>query len=81
VPLTGDSGLFWFFDPANLELTVKVIDGCGVNGHRWVFLSGLTNVEVTTTVTDTEGGAKKTYSNPLNRNFRPVFDTAAFGCS
>jgi CSLREA domain-containing protein len=82
LPLTSDSGLYWFFDPANIELTVKVLDGCGLNGHYWVFLSGLTNVEVTITVTDTRNGTVKTYTNPLNRNFRPVFDTGAFAtCS
>ena len=79
LPATADSGLFWFFGPDNLELTVKVLDGCGVNGKYWVFLSGLTNVEVTVTVTDTSTGAVKTYLNPQGRNFRPVFDTAAFG--
>jgi CSLREA domain-containing protein len=78
VPFTTDSGLFWFFDPANIELTVKVLDGCGLNGRYWVFLSGLTNVEVKITVTDTANGAEKTYDNPLNRNFRPDFDTGAF---
>jgi CSLREA domain-containing protein len=78
VPFTADSGLFWFFDPANIELTVKVLDGCALNGHYWVFLSGLTNVEVKITVTDTSDGTVKTYDNPLNRNFRPVFDTSAF---
>jgi CSLREA domain-containing protein len=78
IPLTSDSGLFWFFDPDNVELTVKVLNGCGVNNRHWVFLSGLTNVEVTVTVTDTATGAVKTYLNPLNRNFRPVFDTVAF---
>ncbi len=78
VPFTSDSGLFWFFDASNLELTVKVLDGCGLNDRYWVFLSGLTNVEVTITVTDTSTGAVKTYTNILDRNFRPIFDTSAF---
>ena len=30
-PLTDDTGAFWFFDPANLEVVVKVLDGCAVN--------------------------------------------------
>ncbi len=78
VPFTSDSGMFWFFAADNIELTVKVLDGCGLNDRYWVFLSGLTNVEVTITVTDTQTGQVKTYTNPLNRNFRPVFDTSAF---
>ncbi|HXO42065.1 MAG TPA: hypothetical protein VN999_11480, partial [Thermoanaerobaculia bacterium] len=31
-------GYFWFFDPSNVELTVKVLDGRAVNGHFWVFV-------------------------------------------
>lgn len=78
IPLTSDSGFFWFFDPSNVELTVKVLNGCAVNGRYWVFASGLTNVEVTLTVTDTQHGAVKTYFNPLDRRFRTVLDTGAF---
>ena len=76
--LTDESGFFAFFDPSNVELTVKVLNGCGLGGHYWVFLSGLTNVGVTVTVTDTKTGAVKTYNNPLNRTFVPVLDTNAF---
>ena len=78
VTLTGDSGYFWFFDAANVELTVKVLDACGVNNRKWVFLSGLTNVRVDLTVTDTKTGTVKTYSNPQGRVFRTILDTNAF---
>ena len=30
---TNDSGLFSFFDPANWEVLIKVLDGCSLNGH------------------------------------------------
>src|SRR5262245_17584211 len=43
VDLTPDSGYFWFFDPANVEVVIKTLNGCGVNGHYWVFTGGLTN--------------------------------------
>jgi pimeloyl-ACP methyl ester carboxylesterase len=49
---TPDSGLFWFFEPDNWELQVKVLDGCGLTGHFWVFAAASTNVEYTLTVTD-----------------------------
>lgn len=78
ITLTEDSGYFWFFDADNVEVTAKVLNGCGVNGRYWVFLSGLTNVEVTVTVTDTANGDTKTYTNPLNRVFRSQLDTNAF---
>ena len=63
LPLTGDTGSFWFFDAANLELMIKVLDGGGVNGHFWVFYGSLSNVEYTITVTDTSTGTAKTYHN------------------
>ena len=78
VPLAEDTGSFWFFDGDNLEAIVKVLDGCGVNSRRWVFLAGLTDVDVTTTVTDLETGSTRTYRNSLGRPFMPVQDTSAF---
>ena len=64
VTLTGDTGAFWFFDPANLELMVKVLDGRAINGHFWVFYGALSDVEYTITVTDTATGGRRTYHNP-----------------
>jgi CSLREA domain-containing protein len=76
--LTGDSGYFWFFDQSNVEVTVKLLDACSLNDRFWVFASGLTNVRVVLTVTDTETGAVKSYVNPLNRTFVTITDTSAF---
>lgn len=75
-----DSGEFWFFNANNTELLVKVLDACGVPGFDsyWVFAAGLTNVEVTLTVHDTESGETKVYANPQGHAFQPVLDTAAF---
>ena len=78
VNLTANSGYFWFFDAANVEMVVKVLDGCASNQHQWVFAAGLTNVQVTTTVTDTFSGLAKTYTNPQGTPFVPIQDTAAF---
>ena len=63
-PVTDDTGSFWFFDPANVELVVKVLDARVINGHFWVFYGALSDVEYTITVTDTETGAVRTYFNP-----------------
>ncbi|MCH9649785.1 MAG: hypothetical protein K0U98_16220 [Deltaproteobacteria bacterium] len=76
--LSGDTGVFWFFSPANVELVVKVLDGCSSNGHFWVFAGGLTNVEVELIVEDTETGAIRTYQNPQGVPFQPLQDTEAF---
>jgi hypothetical protein len=78
VPFADDGGWFWFFDPTNPEVTVKVLDGCGVNGHFWVFASGLTDVEVDLRITDTATGAVRTYRNELGQPFELVRDLEAF---
>ena len=78
VALTDATGYFWFFDAANVELTVKVLDGCGVNGFYWVFASGMTNVGVNLTVTDLRTGEQQVYENPVGTPFVPIQDTAAF---
>jgi predicted GH43/DUF377 family glycosyl hydrolase len=77
-PLTADSGAFIFFDPANIELLVKILDGCAINQRYWVFVAGLTDVGVGLTVTDTETGERKTYSNTAGVPFEPILDTDAF---
>jgi photosystem II stability/assembly factor-like uncharacterized protein len=64
VPLVQNTGAFWFFSPQLPELTVKVLDGRPVNGHFWVFLAGLSDINYTTTVTDTVTGATKHYVHP-----------------
>jgi ELWxxDGT repeat protein len=78
VPLTGDTGYFWFFDPANVEVILKVLDGQGLNGHHWVFYGALSTVEYTLTVTDVQTGASRRYINPSGR-LGSVGDTIAFG--
>jgi hypothetical protein len=75
-----DTGLFWFFDEENVELTVKVLQGCGVNGSWWVFLASGSTVEYTVTVTDIPTSAKETYSNALGQVPELIADTTAFPC-
>lgn len=82
VPLTSDTGYFWFFGPNNVELVVKVLDGCGLSQRFWVFAGGLTNVNVVITIRDTRTGIVRTYTNPSNTAFQPIQDTGAFAtCS
>jgi len=61
--LTDVSGMFWFFDAANIELVVKVIDARTVNGKFWVFYGALSDVQYDLTVTDTSTGFSHTYHN------------------
>jgi PKD repeat protein len=81
VRLTGDSGYFWFFDPANIEVVTKVLNGCGISNAYWVFAAGLTNVKVELKVIDTQTGIVYTKENPLNTAFAPIQDTSAFPSS
>jgi hypothetical protein len=78
VPFSTDSGSFWFFGPNNLEIDVKVLDGCKINGHYWVFAAGLTDVEVTLTVIDTANDDRQTYHNPQKSTFVTITDVEAF---
>ena len=77
VPLTDDTGYFWFFGSANIELVVKVLDGRADNGHFWVFYGALSDVQYTITVMDTQTGAVKTYTNPSG-TLASVADTSVF---
>lgn len=78
VPETDNSGMFWFFEPSNLELLIKVLEGCPVNGHTWVFFSGTTNVAVLVEVVDTMTGETATYTTPDETVLPARLDTTAF---
>lgn len=72
------TGYFWFFNPANVEVVVKVIEACGPPFHSvWVFAGGLTNQEVELRVTDTQTGVFWTHLNPLGQVWSTVADTEA----
>lgn len=75
--LTADSGYFTFFNPANIEIVIKTLNACFSNFY-WAFIAGLTNVEVTVTVTDTQRNITKVYPNAQGTAFAPVQDTSAF---
>jgi hypothetical protein len=70
VPLARDSGAFWFFSPDNLEITIKVLDGRAINGHWWVFIASMTDVQFEVEISRA-GGPVKTYVQTAgaNRNF------------
>ena len=76
--LTSDTGYFTFFDPSNVEVVVKVLNGCAINNRYWVFAAGLTDVRVRLRVRDTQTGQLKSYDNPLGVPFQPIQDLQAF---
>jgi hypothetical protein len=75
VPLSTQSGYFWFFEGGNPEILVKVLDGRLINGHWWVFISSNSDLEYTVKVGiynfEPPGRNEKTYHSPpgANKNF------------
>ncbi|HEX4966205.1 MAG TPA: Calx-beta domain-containing protein [Thermoanaerobaculia bacterium] len=80
LPSAPESGLFYFFGASNIEMLIKVLNACvpSLGNRYWVFFAATTNVEFTTTVTDTQTGRVKVYFNPLNVSAPPVQDVDAF---
>lgn len=72
-----DTGYFWFFGPNAAELLCKVVDGTAVNGKFWFFYGALSDVQYTITVTDTQTGAVKSYTNAQD-HLGSIGDTSAF---
>jgi hypothetical protein len=63
-PFTDFSGFFWFTDPANLELMLKVLE---LDGVIKVFYGQLTDLEFQLTLREVATGLTKVYSNgPAN---------------
>lgn len=75
------SGLFWFFDSNNWEMLVKVLDGCGLTDHFWVFAAATTNLEYRLLVLDTQNGQGAVYENPLGTASAAITDTEALSCT
>lgn len=85
VQVSDSGGYFTFFDPTDIELTVKIVDGRALNGHFWVFVASMTDTPLSLTVTDTQVNncsasnncPSHTYTNPphTNQNF---IDVTAF---
>ncbi|MCK6682196.1 MAG: hypothetical protein L6R30_07220 [Thermoanaerobaculia bacterium] len=75
VSLTPDTGYFWFFTPSNVEAVIKMVPFCE-NGRDVVavYATGLTDLGVTFTVTDTATGQSKNYANPLGTPFKLIRD-------
>ena len=74
------SGLLYFFDRNNAEVLIKVLDACGVNGYRWVFVAPVTDLAFNLVVTP-DGGEPWTHGNSLGQTAATAGDTKAFACS
>ncbi len=76
-----DESVFYYFtDPSNFELGVKVLDACALTNTFWVFIGGLTNQGWTVNVLDTQTGNHKHYINDLPNTTVTTTDTAGLPC-
>jgi len=81
--MTNSAGYFFFFDPSNIEVPIKVLNVCagGVPPGHWVFAAGLTNFAIAISVFDLFTGITKTYLNPLGNTFNTIIDQSTpFPC-
>ena len=77
---SGQSGLLWFFSRDNVEVLVKVLDGCAHNGHRWVFVAPVTDLGFELRISAPDG-ASWTHTNPVGELASTKSDLSAFPCS
>ena len=77
---SSQSGLLYFFDRNNAEVLIKVLDGCGVNGHFWVFVAPVTDLAFNLEVSS-PGGEAWTHRNRLGQTADAASDVSAFPCS
>ena len=75
---TNDSGLFRFFELENWEVLVKIVDGCALNEHVWVYAAATTDLGYSISVTDTVTGVERTYGGEPGRPAPATTDTSAF---
>ncbi len=78
---TERAGLFWFFDPENWEVLVKVLDGCAINGHHWVFAASATDMGLDLLVEDEVTGGTKRYGTNVGEPAPAIVDTEALACA
>jgi hypothetical protein len=69
------SAAFWRYSSSNWEVLVKVLDGCSINGHYWVFAAGATSVSWSFSVEDTANDLLLFFPGSC-----PVTNTTAFDC-
>src|SRR5262249_15991725 len=77
-PLTADTGTFWFFSAANVELVVKVLDPPPLNQPSWVFWGRPPLFHDRITGPDPQPGLSRRYHNPSGQ-LASAGDTNGFG--
>lgn len=78
---SGQSGLLWFFNRDNAEVLIKVLDGCSINDHRWVYVAPVTDLAFNLVVIRISDGQRWFHRNKSGHTAATSSDTAAFRCS
>jgi hypothetical protein len=77
---TPDSGFFYFFNPNNLELLVKMVNACSTELETfWFYGAAASNVGLHYEVLDTHTCVTRDYTNVLG-HFASFGDIEAFDC-
>ena len=76
---SSEAGLLWFFNRDNAEVLVKVLDGCHLNGHRWVFVAPVTDLAFNLEIRDSRARLW-THRNKQGQTAEARGDTSAFAC-
>ena len=77
----GEAIGLYFFGRENVEIFVKILDGCAINDHHWLLVAGLTDVGVDLRIRDLAGGGQKVFHTAPGQAFTPSIDVRAFPCS
>ncbi|MDE2923306.1 MAG: hypothetical protein OYL92_17495 [Acidobacteriota bacterium] len=77
---SSESGLLWFFNRDNAEVLVKVLDGCHLNGHRWVYVAPVTDLAFNLYVQSPDG-TNWSHHNRLGETAASRSDNFAFPCN
>lgn len=75
---SSQSAVFYTFSSANWEVVAKVLDGCAINDHSWVFAAGASTVSFTVRAKNHASGEERLYSSSSSGN--PIIDTQALDC-
>jgi plastocyanin len=78
LPEAPDTGLFASSVDEEPQVLLHVLDRCAVNGHFWVDLTAVTDLEFTVKVRDTLTGRTRVYVHPAGSTGVPVRDAEAF---
>jgi plastocyanin len=79
LPETAGSGLFTPSPQEEPQLLLNVLDRCSVNGHYWLSLAAVTDLDFIVKVRDTQTGRTRVYLNPAGSTPASLRDVEAFG--